>query len=226
MQRQLFKNIVYVGALSAFLKIDFKVLTDLVGDQFRGKERLITPNIHALELGHQYASKHFKCPLNIHLKRCRKNNRKILIDGNTALALGCVYGGATVAAWYPLTPSTSVVDNFGKYCNRLRIDPGSGKKKFAIIQAEDELSAIGITVGAGWNGARAFTATSGPGISLMQEFLGLAYFSEVPIVIFDIQRTGPSTGMPTRTQQSDILCCITRRYQARLADSLYAEGVL
>jgi len=206
-QRQLFKNIVYVGALSAFLKIDFKVLTDLVGDQFRGKERLIPPNIHALELGHQYATKHFKCPLQIRLKRCRKNNKKMLIDGNTAVALGCVYGGATVAAWYPLTPSTSVVDNFGKYCQRLRIDPGSGKRKYAIVQAEDELSAIGITLGAGWNGARAFTATSGPGISLMQEFLGLAYFSEVPLVIFDIQRAGPSTGMPTRTQQSDILSC-------------------
>ncbi len=206
-QRQLFKNIVYVGALSAFLKIDFKVLTDLVGDQFRGKERLIPPNIHALELGHQYATKHFKCPLQIRMKRCRKNNKKMLIDGNTAVALGCVYGGATVAAWYPLTPSTSVVDNFGKYCQRLRIDPGSGKRKYAIVQAEDELSAIGITLGAGWNGARAFTATSGPGISLMQEFLGLAYFSEVPLVIFDIQRAGPSTGMPTRTQQSDILSC-------------------
>jgi len=206
-QRQLFKNIVYVGALAAFLKIDFSVLTDLVGDQFRGKERLIPPNIHALELGHQYASKHFKCPLQIQLKRCRKTNKKMLIDGNTAVALGCVYGGATVAAWYPLTPSTSVVDNFGKYCQRLRIDPGSGKKKYAIVQAEDELSAIGITVGAGWNGARAFTATSGPGISLMQEFLGLAYFSEVPLVIFNIQRTGPSTGMPTRTQQSDFLTC-------------------
>ncbi|MCP5346380.1 MAG: 2-oxoacid:acceptor oxidoreductase subunit alpha [Gammaproteobacteria bacterium] len=206
-QRQLFKNIVYVGALAAFLEIDFQVLTDLVGDQFRGKERLIPPNIHALELGHQYASNNFKCPLQIRLKHCRKTDNKILIDGNTAVALGCVYGGATVAAWYPLTPSTSVVDAFGKYCKRLRIDPGSGKRKYAIVQAEDELAAIGITVGAGWNGARAFTATSGPGISLMQEFLGLAYFAEVPIVIFDIQRAGPSTGMPTRTQQSDILSC-------------------
>lgn len=206
-QRQLFKNIVYVGALAAFLKIDFDVLTDLVSDQFRGKERLIPPNIHALELGHQYATKHFKCPLQIQLRSCQRTSNKMLIDGNTAVALGCVYGGATVAAWYPLTPSTSVVDNFGKYCQRLRIDPGSGKRKYAIVQAEDELAAIGITVGAGWNGARAFTATSGPGISLMQEFLGLAYFSEVPLVIFNIQRTGPSTGMPTRTQQSDVLTC-------------------
>lgn len=206
-QRQLFKNIVYVGALSAFLNIDFKVLTGLVSDQFRGKEKLILPNIHALELGHQYASDNFECPLALRLEQSDKNTGKILVDGNTAVGLGCVYGGATVASWYPLTPSTSVVDSFGKYCKRLRIDAGSGKKKFSIVQAEDELAAIGIAIGAGWNGARAFTATSGPGISLMQEFLGLAYFSEVPIVLFNIQRVGPSTGMPTRSQQGDLLCC-------------------
>lgn len=206
-QRQLFKNIVYVGALAAFLEIDFKVLTDMVSDQFRGKERLILPNIHALELGHQYASDNFKCPLNLTLKRSDKTADKILIDGNTAVGLGCVYGGATIASWYPLTPSTSVVDAFSTYCNRLRIDPGSGKKKFSIVQAEDELAAIGIAIGAGWNGARAFTASSGPGVSLMQEFLGLAYFSEVPVVLFNIQRVGPSTGMPTRTQQGDLLSC-------------------
>jgi len=206
-QRQLFKNIVYVGALSAFLHIDFKVLTGLVSDQFRGKEKLILPNIHALELGHQYASDHFECPLALRLEPSDNNAGKILVDGNTAIGLGSVYGGATVASWYPLTPSTSVVDNFGKYCKRLRIDPGSGKKKYSIVQAEDELAAIGIAIGAGWNGARAFTATSGPGISLMQEFLGLAYFSEVPVVLFNIQRVGPSTGMPTRSQQGDLLCC-------------------
>ena len=206
-QRQLFKNIVYVGALSAFLSIDFKVLTELVSDQFRGKEKLILPNIHALELGHQYASDNFDCPLNLRLEKSEKNKGKILMDGNTATGLGCVYGGATVAAWYPLTPSTSVVDSFAKYCKRLRIDAGTGKKKYSIVQAEDELAAIGIAIGAGWNGARAFTATSGPGISLMQEFLGLAYFSEVPIVLFNIQRVGPSTGMPTRSQQGDLLCC-------------------
>ena len=206
-QRQLFKNIVYVGALAAFLNIDFKILTAMVSDQFRGKEKLILPNIHALELGHQYASDHFKCPLRLHLKRSNKNKGKILMDGNTAVGLGCVYGGATIASWYPITPSTSVVDSFGKYCKRLRIDPGTGKKKYSIIQAEDELAAIGIAIGAGWNGARAFTATSGPGVSLMQEFLGLAYFSEVPVVLFNIQRVGPSTGMPTRTQQGDLLSC-------------------
>jgi 2-oxoglutarate ferredoxin oxidoreductase subunit alpha len=141
------------------------------------------------------------------LKSSNKNKNKILIDGNTAIGLGCVYGGATVASWYPLTPSTSVVDSFGKYCKRLRIDAGTGKRKYSIIQAEDELAAIGMAIGAGWNGARAFTATSGPGISLMQEFLGLAYFSEVPVVLFNIQRTGPSTGMPTRTQQGDLISC-------------------
>jgi len=206
-QRQLFKNIVYVGALAAFLNIDFKVLTGLVSDQFRGKEKLILPNIHALELGHQYASENFECPLPLQLKATNKNEGKILIDGNTAVGLGCVYGGATVASWYPLTPSTSVVDAYSKYCNRLRIDPGSGKRKYSIVQAEDELAAIGIAIGAGWNGARAFTASSGPGISLMQEFLGLAYFSEVPVVLFNIQRVGPSTGMPTRTQQGDLLSC-------------------
>lgn len=206
-QRQLFKNIVYVGALAAFLKIDFKILTDMVSDQFRGKERLILPNIHALELGHQYASDNFECPLNLQLKPSNKTEGKILIDGNTAVGLGCVYGGATVASWYPLTPSTSVVDAFSKYCQRLRIDPGTGKKKFSIVQAEDELAAIGIAIGAGWNGARAFTASSGPGVSLMQEFLGLAYFAEIPVVLFNIQRVGPSTGMPTRTQQGDLLAC-------------------
>ena len=206
-QRQLFKNIVYVGALSAFLNIDFRILTSMVGEQFRGKEKLILPNIHALELGHQYAKENFSCPLGLRLKTSNKTKNKILIDGNTAIGLGCVYGGASIGAWYPLTPSTSVVDSFGKYCKRLRIDPGTGKKKYTIVQAEDELAAIGIAIGAGWNGARAFTATSGPGLSLMQEFLGLAYFAEVPLVLFDIQRVGPSTGMPTRTQQGDLLAC-------------------
>ena len=210
-QRLLFKNVIYVGALSALLNIDFGVLKDLVADQFKGKEKLITPNIYALELGHQYASKHFDCPIGIRLERGHKVAKhiedfdNILMDGNTAAALGAVYAGATVAAWYPITPSTSVVDAFDKYCRRLRIDPGTGKKNYAIIQAEDELSALGMVIGANWNGARAFTATSGPGMSLMSEFLGLAYFAEIPTVLIDVQRAGPSTGMPTRTQQSDVL---------------------
>ena len=206
-QRQLFKNIVYVGALAAFINIDFNVLTEMVSDQFRGKEKLIAPNIHALELGYQFARENFTCPLPLTLERRDLTSDKILMDGNTAIGLGCVYGGATVASWYPLTPSTSVVDAFDKYCKRLRKDPENGKNKFSVVQAEDELAAIGMAIGAGWNGARAFTASSGPGVSLMQEFLGLAYFSEVPIVLFDIQRVGPSTGMPTRTQQGDLLTC-------------------
>jgi len=204
-QRQLFKNVIYVGALAALLDIDFKVLTNLVADQFKGKEKLVLPNIHALELGHQYARDNFECPMGIRVRTADNVGDKILLDGNTALGLGAIYGGATVAAWYPITPSTSVVDAFDKYAKRVRIDPGTGRRNYAIVQAEDELAAIGMVIGASWNGARAFTATSGPGLSLMSEFLGLAYFAEIPTVLFDVQRAGPSTGMPTRTQQSDVL---------------------
>lgn len=204
-QRQLFKNVIYVGALAALLDMDFGVITELVGDQFKGKEKLVLPNIHALELGHQYVKSNLDCPLGIRVRKSDQVGDKILLDGNTALGLGAIYGGATVAAWYPITPSTSVVDAFERYAKRLRIDPGTGKKNFAILQAEDELAAMGMVIGASWNGARAFTATSGPGLSLMSEFLGLAYFAEIPTVLFDVQRAGPSTGMPTRTQQSDVL---------------------
>ncbi|MBQ0720314.1 MAG: 2-oxoacid:acceptor oxidoreductase subunit alpha [Gammaproteobacteria bacterium] len=203
-QRQLFKNVIYVGALAALLDIDFAVLKDLVGAQFKGKDKLIASNIHALELGYQYAQEKFSCPLSIHLERRDLIGDRVMLEGNDALALGAVYGGATVVPWYPLTPSTSVIEGFEKYAKRLRIDPGSGDRRFCVAQAEDELAAIGMVIGASWNGARAFTATSGPGLSLMAEFLGLAYFAEVPTVLFDIQRAGPSTGMPTRTQQSDI----------------------
>ncbi len=205
-QRQLFKNIIYVGALAALINIEFEVLTGLIADQFKGKEKLIAPNVHALELGFQYAKSHFNCPLHITVER-RASGNHILIDGNTACGLGAVYAGATMAGWYPITPSTSVVEAFEKYCRRMRIDPGTGKNNFAIVQAEDELAAMGMVIGASWNGARAFTATSGPGVSLMSEFLGLAYFAEIPVVLIDVQRAGPSTGMPTRTQQSDILAC-------------------
>ena len=204
-QRQLFKNVIYVGALAALLDMDFKTLTGLVADQFKGKEKLVLPNIHALELGHQYARENFDCPIGIRVTPADGVGDKILLDGNTALGLGAIYGGATVAAWYPITPSTSVVDAFEKYARRMRIDAGTGRRNYAILQAEDELAAIGMVIGASWNGARAFTATSGPGVSLMSEFLGLAYFAEIPTVLFDVQRAGPSTGMPTRTQQSDIL---------------------
>jgi len=206
-QRQLFKNVIYVGALAALLDIDFKVLTGLVEDQFKGKEKLVLPNIHALELGHQYARNHLPCPIGIRVEQRDFTGDKILLDGNTALGLGAIYGGATVAAWYPITPSTSVVDAYEKYAKRVRIDPGTGRRNYAIVQAEDELSAIGMVIGASWNGARAFTATSGPGVSLMSEFLGLAYFAEIPTVLYNVQRAGPSTGMPTRTQQSDVLSC-------------------
>ncbi len=204
-QRQLFKNVVYVGALSALLDIEFGVLESIIRDQFKKKEKLIAPNIKALELGLHYIQEHYEYPLGIRLERRDKVNDSILIDGNTACALGAIYGGATVAAWYPITPSTSVVSAFGKYVSRLRIDPESGRRKFAIVQAEDELAAMGVVIGATWNGARAFTATSGPGVSLMSEFLGLAYFAEIPAVLINVQRGGPSTGMPTRTQQPDIL---------------------
>jgi 2-oxoglutarate ferredoxin oxidoreductase subunit alpha len=204
-QRQLFKNVIYVGALAALLDIDFAVLTALVGEQFKGKEKLVLPNIHALELGHQYARANFDCPIGIRVQHSDKVGDKILLDGNTALGLGALYGGASVVPWYPITPSTSVVDAFEKYAKRMRIDPGTGRKNYAIVQAEDELSAIGMVLGASWNGARSFTATSGPGLSLMSEFLGLAYFAEIPTVVIDVQRAGPSTGMPTRTQQSDVL---------------------
>ncbi len=204
-QRQLFKNVIYIGALSALLDIEFSVLKDLVGAQFKGKDKLIASNIHALELGYQYAQENFSCPLSIRLERRDLIGDRVMLEGNDALALGAVYGGATVVPWYPLTPSTSVIEGFEKYAKRLRIDPGSGDRRFCVAQAEDELAAIGMVIGASWNGARSFTATSGPGLSLMSEFLGLAYFAEVPAVLFDIQRAGPSTGMPTRTQQSDIL---------------------
>jgi 2-oxoglutarate ferredoxin oxidoreductase subunit alpha len=204
-QRQLFKNIIYVGALAALLDIEFEVLEQLLAEQFEGKEKLISLNIKALKLGVQYIQDNFTFPLEIRLERRDLVGDKILVDGNSACGLGAVYGGATVVAWYPITPSTSVVEGFETYAKKLRIDPETGKKNFAIVQAEDELAAIGMVIGANWNGARSFTATSGPGLSLMNEFLGLAYFAEIPTVLIDVQRTGPSTGMPTRTQQSDIL---------------------
>ena len=204
-QRGLFKNISYLGALSALLEIDFEVITDMVSVQFKGKDALIAPNLKALEIGRNYVKEYLPYPLPLRVRKTNANADKILIDGNTAAGLGALYGGATVCAWYPITPSTSVAEAFEKYANQLRVDKETGARKFAIIQAEDELAAIGMVVGGAWNGARSFTATSGPGISLMSEFLGLAYFAEIPAVVMDIQRAGPSTGMPTRTQQSDIL---------------------
>jgi 2-oxoglutarate/2-oxoacid ferredoxin oxidoreductase subunit alpha len=206
-QRQLFKNIIYVGALSALLDIDVAEVEKLLAEQFRGKDKLIEPNRHALHLGRDYALAHLECPLGLRIRRADAVGDRIAIEGNSAAALGAIYGGATVCAWYPITPSSSLAEAFTRYCGRYRMDKATGRSRFAIVQAEDELASIGMVIGAAWNGARAFTATSGPGISLMQEFLGLAYFAEIPAVIFDVQRAGPSTGMPTRTQQCDILAC-------------------
>ena len=203
--QQLFKNIIYVGSLAYLIGIDFSALESIVSDTFAKKPKLIKPNVDALQLGFDEAQKAFSKPLPLQLKRSNKNDGKVLLEGNAACGLGAVYGGATVCAWYPITPSTSVAEGFEKYAKQLRVNPETGENNFAIIQAEDELSAIGMVIGSNWNGARSFTATSGPGVSLMQEFLGLAYFAEVPAVLIDVQRTGPSTGMPTRTQQSDIL---------------------
>jgi 2-oxoglutarate ferredoxin oxidoreductase subunit alpha len=203
-QRQLFKNIIYVGALGHLLGVETDVLQKLIAEQFRGKDKLIPPNYEALEMGRAYAAEHLP-EIGLRVERSDAVGNRIFIEGNDAAALGCVYGGATVAAWYPITPSTSVAEAFAKHCQRFRVDKETGEHRFAIVQAEDELASIGMVIGAAWNGARAFTATSGPGISLMQEFIGLAYFAEVPAVLIDVQRGGPSTGMPTRTQQSDIL---------------------
>ena len=204
-QRQLFKNIMYVGALTALLDIDVKEVERLIGEEFRGKDKLIAPNVKALHIGRDYALENFSCPIGLKIRRSDAVGDRIYVEGNSAAALGAVYGGATVCAWYPITPSSSLAEAFARHCGRYRIEPETGKRRYAVIQAEDELASIGMVIGASWNGARAFTATSGPGISLMQEFLGLAYFAEIPAVIFDVQRAGPSTGMPTRTQQSDIL---------------------
>lgn len=203
-QRQLFKNVIYVGALAELLGIEIQALTEVLNGQFKGKEKLIEPNLKALQMGIDYVKENYKEPLNIRLERRNLIGDSILIDGNTACGLGAVYGGATVCTWYPITPSTSVAEAYNKFCSKYRIDPETGKKNYAFVQSEDELAAVGMAIGAGWNGARSFTATSGPGLSLMNEFLGLAYFAEIPMVLFDIQRSGPSTGMPTRTQQSDI----------------------
>ena len=203
-ERQLFKNIIYVGALAALLGIEIDVIETLLGEQFAGKDRLIKANVAALHMGRDHVLNNLK-PLGLQVRRADAVGERIYVEGNAAAALGAVYGGATVCAWYPITPSTSLAEAFSGYCEEFRNDPETGKARYAIVQAEDEIASIGIVVGAGWNGARAFTATSGPGVSLMTEFIGLSYFAEIPAVIFDVQRGGPSTGMPTRTQQADLI---------------------
>ena len=206
-ERQLFKNIICLGALAGIMDIEPGLIAELFGEQYKGKEKLLKPNLNALQLGLNFAREHLKDSIGLKCKRAYAVGDRIFMEGNAATALGMVYGGASVCAWYPITPSSSVAEAFTSYCSKLRVDPQTKKNKFAIVQAEDELASIGIVTGAGWNGARAFTATSGPGISLMSEFIGLAYFAEIPAVIIDVQRGGPSTGMPTRTQQSDVLAC-------------------
>jgi 2-oxoglutarate ferredoxin oxidoreductase subunit alpha len=206
-QRQLFKNIMYVGALSALLDMDVKAIEQLISEQFKGKEKLFDANKNALHLGRDWALLNLECPIGLRVQRSDKVGDRIFMEGNSAAALGAVYGGATVCAWYPITPSSSLADAFTSYARKLRVDPETKKMNVAIVQGEDELASMGIVVGAAWNGARAFTATSGPGVSLMTEFLGLAYFAEIPAVLFNVQRAGPSTGMPTRTQQCDVISC-------------------
>jgi len=206
-ERILMKNIAYAGSLAALLDLDMAVVAQLLEEKYAGKKALRESNHLAVKLGYDYAKDNFACPLPIHLEKMEANGGKILIDGNTATALGCLYAGATVAAWYPITPATSVMDAFKRFCEKYRVDPETGKNNYAILQAEDELAAIGMVIGANWNGARAFTSTAGPGISLMNELLGLAYYAEIPAVVVDVQRVGPSTGMPTRTQQGDLLEC-------------------
>jgi 2-oxoglutarate/2-oxoacid ferredoxin oxidoreductase subunit alpha len=203
--RILLKNIMYAGLLGALLDIDLDVMRAMLAESYASKKSLLDSNVKALEIGYHYAKEHFQCPLPLRLARMDQTANHIMIDGNTAAALGCLYAGATVGAWYPITPSTSLMDAFKSFCQKWRIDPQTGERNFIIVQCEDELAAIGAVIGAMWNGARAFTPTSGPGISLMNEFIGLAYYAEVPAVIFDIQRVGPSTGMPTRTQQCDLM---------------------
>ncbi|MGD9601525.1 MAG: 2-oxoacid:acceptor oxidoreductase subunit alpha [Gammaproteobacteria bacterium] len=206
-QRQLFKNIIYIGALSILLEIEEEAIAQLIAEQYKGKEKLLAPNLNALKLGRDYARDNLQHPIGLRVKRADNVGNRIFVDGNSAAALGCVYGGASVCAWYPITPSSSLAEAFQRYCARYRVDPDTGENRFAIVQAEDEIAAIGMVIGAGWNGARSFTATSGPGVSLMTEFLGLAFFAEIPATIINVQRGGPSTGMPTRTQQADLIAC-------------------
>jgi 2-oxoglutarate ferredoxin oxidoreductase subunit alpha len=205
--RILMKNVAYAGVLVALMDIDLDLIRALLEETFKKNPKLVESNLQAIMLGYDYAKENFSCPLPVRAETMGDNAGKIMIDGNSALGLGFVYAGATVGAWYPITPSTSVMDSFKGYCEQFRTDPETGAKNFCIVQAEDELAAAGMVLGANWAGARAFTPTSGPGISLMGEFIGYAYYAEIPSVFVDVQRVGPSTGMPTRTQQCDLMLC-------------------
>jgi len=202
--RKLVRNMVYVGVLAQILSIDIGIIEAAIRRQFAKKQRVFDLNFGAVKAGYDYAAENFTAPSRYSLEKMDLTAGKILIDGNAAAAMGAVFAGVTVVAWYPITPSTSVIEATADLLKKFRIAP-DGKATFAVVQAEDELAAIGMVLGAGWAGARSMTATSGPGISLMAEFSGLGYFAEIPGVIFNIQRTGPSTGMPTRTAQSDLL---------------------
>jgi 2-oxoglutarate ferredoxin oxidoreductase subunit alpha len=228
-QRQLFKNIIYVGALSALLDMDPAEIEKLFAEQYRGKEALLQSNVKALKLGRDYAFEHLSCPLGLRIRRADAVGERIFVDGNSAAALGAVYGGASVCAWYPITPSSSLAEAFIKYCQRYRTDPDTKRARHAIIQGEDELASVGIAIGAGWNGARSFTTTSGPGISLMSEFIGLAYFAEIPVVLIDVQRGGPSTGHAhahPAVRSALLRVCLARRHETRAAVPGRSRGVL
>ena len=203
--RTLLRNIAYAGSLAALLGIDMEIVGAMLTEKYGKKPKLLESNHKAIRLGFDYAKAHYDCPLPFHLEKMDATGDSILIDGNTASALGAVYAGATVGAWYPITPATALMEGFKMFCERFRVEKDTGLHNYAILQAEDEIAAAGIVIGAGWAGARAFTNTSGPGISLMQEFIGLAYYTDIPAVFFDVQRCGPATGMPTRTQQADLM---------------------
>lgn len=203
--RTLLRNVAYAGALAAFLHIDLAVIEQMLNEKYARKASLLDANHRAVRLGYEYARAHFTCPLPFHCEPMDRTGGSILMDGNTACALGALYAGATVGAWYPITPSTSLMETFKAFCQEYRVDPETGRNRYCILQAEDELASAGMVLGATWMGARAFTCTSGPGLSLMQEFLGYAYYAELPGVFFNVQRTGPATGLPTRTQQADLL---------------------
>ncbi len=203
--RKLVRNMVYDGVLAKLLGIPMEEVREALKKQFKKKPSSVDLNFAAAQVGYEYTEKNLPKRGRFYLERMDETRGKIIIDGNSATALGALFAGVTVCTWYPITPSSSVAETLMTYMKRYRLDPATGKATFAIVQAEDELAAIGMAMGAGWAGARAMTATSGPGISLMAEFMGLGYYTEIPAVIFDVQRTGPSTGLPTRTQQGDII---------------------
>jgi 2-oxoglutarate ferredoxin oxidoreductase subunit alpha len=202
--RKYLANMIYVGVVAALLGIDRDAVVHALRDQFRTKPKAVELNMQAVDIGAAYVRENLVKSDPYRVERMDATAGSMLADGNAAAALGCVMGGCTVAAWYPITPSSSLCESFIAYCERFRVDPVTGERRYAIVQAEDELAALGMVLGASWAGARAMTSTSGPGISLMAEFTGLGYYAELPAVIFDIQRVGPSTGLPTRTMQGDV----------------------